>query len=37
VNRLHQPPEELGVRPDRTVPDLDGLLDFVLGDHATTP
>lgn len=37
VNRLHQPPEELGVRPDRTVPDLDGLLDFVLGDRATTP
>jgi 2-haloacid dehalogenase len=32
VNRLHQPAEELGVRPDRTVADLEGLLDVVLGD-----
>jgi len=30
VNRLHQPPEELGLPPDRTVSDLAGLLDFVL-------
>lgn len=30
VNRFNQAPEELGVRPDRTVADLDGLLDFVL-------
>jgi 2-haloacid dehalogenase len=30
VNRLNQPFEELGVRPDRTSPTLDGLLDFVL-------
>ena len=28
-NRLNQPAEELGVRPDRTVASLDGLLDFV--------
>ena len=31
VNRLNQPPEELGLHPDRTVTDLSGLLDFVLG------
>lgn len=30
VNRFNQPLEELGVRPDRTVTDLNGLLDFVL-------
>ena len=30
VNRFNQPPEELGFRPDRTVTDLKGLLDFVL-------
>jgi 2-haloacid dehalogenase len=30
VNRFHQPPEELGINPDRTVSDLKGLLDFVL-------
>jgi 2-haloacid dehalogenase len=30
VNRLNQPREELGVDPDRTVTDLNGLLDFVL-------
>jgi len=30
VNRFNQPLEELGVRPDRTVGDLSGLLDFVL-------
>ncbi|MGE0815513.1 MAG: haloacid dehalogenase type II [Vicinamibacterales bacterium] len=31
VNRLSQPEEELGVRPDRTVANLDGLLAFVQG------
>jgi 2-haloacid dehalogenase len=30
VNRFDQPLEELGVRPDRTVANLDRLLDFVL-------
>jgi 2-haloacid dehalogenase len=30
VNRLDQPFEELGVRPDKTSPTLEGLLDFVL-------
>lgn len=30
VNRLNQPLEQLGLRPDRTVTDLNGLLDFVL-------
>jgi 2-haloacid dehalogenase len=30
VNRLNQPLEELGLYPDRTVTDLNGLLDFVL-------
>jgi 2-haloacid dehalogenase len=30
VNRLNQPREELGLEPDRTVTDLNGLLDFVL-------
>lgn len=30
VNRFNQPAEELGVRPDRTVANLQGLLDFVL-------
>jgi 2-haloacid dehalogenase len=30
VNRLNQPREELGPDPDRTVTDLNGLLDFVL-------
>ena len=30
VNRLNQPDEQLGVLPDRTVANLDGLLDFVL-------
>ena len=30
VNRFNQPAEELGVHPDRTVTDLNGLLDFVL-------
>jgi 2-haloacid dehalogenase len=30
VNRFNQPPEELGLVPDRTVDDLNGLLDFVL-------
>ena len=29
VNRFNQPVEELGLRPDRTVIDLEGLLDFV--------
>ncbi len=31
VNRFNQPAEELGVRPDRTVTDLRGLLEFVSG------
>jgi 2-haloacid dehalogenase len=30
VNRLNQPLEELGLHPDQTVTDLNGLLDFVL-------
>lgn len=30
VNRLNLAAEELGVRPDRTVINLDGLLEFVL-------
>src|SRR4051812_28498301 len=30
VNRFNQPREELGVDPDRTVSDLNGVLDFVL-------
>ena len=30
VNRFNQPLEELGLRPDRVVTDLSGLLDFVL-------
>ncbi len=30
VNRFDQPAEQLGVRPDRIVTDLNGLLDFVL-------
>ena len=30
VNRFNQPREELGLAPDRTVTDLNGLLDFVL-------
>jgi len=30
VNRFNQPAEELGFRPDRTVTNLEGLLDFVL-------
>lgn len=30
VNRFKQPLEELGVRPDRTVADLHGLIDFVV-------
>ena len=38
VNRFNQPAEELGVRPDRTVTDLKGLLDFVLkGAPGRTP
>ena len=36
VNRLNQPAEELGFRPDVTVANLTGLLDFVLG-GAPTP
>lgn len=31
VNRFNQPLEELDIRPDQTSADLDGLLDFVLG------
>ena len=30
VNRFNQPFEELGIRPDQTSTNLDGLLDFVL-------
>lgn len=30
VNRFDQPPDELGVRPDRVVTNLNGLLEFVL-------
>jgi 2-haloacid dehalogenase len=30
VNRFNQPREELAVDPDRIVPDLNGVLDFVL-------
>jgi 2-haloacid dehalogenase len=30
VNRFNQPPEQLSVTADRTVRDLDGLVDFVL-------
>jgi 2-haloacid dehalogenase len=36
VNRVNQPLEELGIRPDRTVVDLNGLLDFVLNPPAPT-
>jgi 2-haloacid dehalogenase len=31
VNRFHLPAEELGIRPDRTSNDLEGLLKLVLG------
>ena len=31
VNRFNQVPEELGIQPDRIVPDLNGLLEFVKG------
>ncbi len=31
VNRLNQPAEELGIRPDHISSDLKGLLDYVLG------
>ena len=37
VNRFNQPPEELGVRPDRTVTGMDGLLDFVLNTPPSQP
>ena len=30
VNRFNQPPEELGVRPDRVVTNLNGLTEFAL-------
>lgn len=30
VNRFDQPVEEFGIRPDRTSPNLSGLLDYVL-------
>lgn len=30
VNRFNQPLEELGIRPDGTSTNIDGLLDFVL-------
>ncbi len=32
VNRFDLPTEELGVKPDQTSKDIQGLLDFVLGD-----
>jgi 2-haloacid dehalogenase len=34
VNRSNQPVEELGLRPDRTVTDLNGLVEFVLNPGA---
>jgi 2-haloacid dehalogenase len=34
VNRFDQPFEELGIRPDQTSTDLDGLLNFVLGNRS---
>jgi 2-haloacid dehalogenase len=37
VNRFNQPLEELGIRPDRTVLDLNGLLDFVLTARSRHP
>jgi 2-haloacid dehalogenase len=37
VNRFMQPHEELGLRPDRTVTDLNGLLDFVLNAPSIGP
>ncbi len=37
VNRFKQPAEELGIAPDRTAPDLSGLLEFVLGDASPAP
>jgi len=35
VNRFNQPAEELGIRPDQTFTDLNGLLDFVLNTPLT--
>ena len=32
VNRFDQPAEELGIRPDQTCTDLNGLLEFVLNE-----
>ena len=37
VNRSHQAAEELGIVPDRTVNDLNGLLDFVLAPSPSPP
>ena len=37
VNRINQPAEELGVHPDHIVPDLSGLLEFVLGGPPARP
>lgn len=34
INRFQQPAEELSIHPDRTAPDLEGLLDFVLPPEA---
>ena len=34
INRFQQPTEELGIRPDRTTADLEGLLDIVLPPEA---
>jgi hypothetical protein len=33
INRFDQLVEELGIRPDRTSRDLNGLLEFVLGNQ----
>ena len=35
VNRGHQPPEQLGAKPDAVVTDMKGLLDFVLNARAS--
>jgi 2-haloacid dehalogenase len=37
VNRLNQPAEELGVRPDHVSSDLSGVLALVLGDAPSRP
>jgi 2-haloacid dehalogenase len=37
VNRVHQPAEELGAKPDAVVTDMHGLLEFVLDARAVRP